>query len=337
MTEVPDEAQRLERLLLGAQPEHTREEVAEATGVPLETARRFWRALGFPDLGDVAAFTDNDIAALRAVGGLMRTGSLTEEAAVRLVRGFGRTASRLADWQVDEVSDLIDEFESEEEHAGYGDDLRTAYHYAADLLPVFEDVLILAWRRHLARAVERVLANPVDAAGEVTMAVGFADLVGFTRVARGLDEDELGSLVEAFETRAADLVAAHDARLVKTLGDEVLFVSASPVVATDLGLALVVAVGDDPDMPDLRVGIATGAVTQRLGDVFGSTVNLASRLTRLAARNQVLVDESTSGLLAHHGGYLLHELPAQPVRGMGDVVGVVVGAANGEARLGSDG
>ncbi len=334
MTDASDDAQRLERLLLGAQPQYTREEVAEATGVPLETARKFWRALGFADVGEEAAFTDNDIAALRAVGALMRTGSLTEEAALRLTRGFGRAASRLADRGVDEVTDLIEEFEAVD-GAGYGSQLRTAYAFATDLLPVFEDVLVLAWRRHLARAVQRVVATPVSAEGEPATAVGFADLVSFTRVARGLDEDELGALVERFEAEAADLVAWHDARLVKTLGDEVLFTSPSPVVATDIGLGLVQALGGDPDMPDLRVGIATGPVMQRIGDVFGSTVNLASRLTALADRNQVLVDKATAEALAQRGGYELRALAPQPVRSFGDVVGVVVEAASGAARLGS--
>ena len=76
-------------------------------------------------------------------------------------------------------------------------------------------------------------------------------------------------------------------------------------------------------------------MTQRIGDVFGSTVNLASRLTALAESGHVLVDQATAEALALRGGYELRALPPQPVRSFGEVVGVVVGAASGDARLGS--
>ena len=97
-------------------------------------------------------------------------------------------------------------------------------------------------------------------------------------------------LVEAFETTAADLVAANGGRLIKTLGDEVLYVADDAGTAAEIGLRLIETLSGDETMPELRVGIAFGAVTTRMGDVFGTTVNLASRLTSIAPKDTVLVD-----------------------------------------------
>ena len=95
----------------------------------------------------------------------------------------------------------------------------------------FEQLLVYAWRRHLAAAVARVEAlgaNDEDLhTTEVT--VGFADLVSFTALSNEIDEDRIGDLVEIFESRCADVVAEQRGRVIKTLGDSVLFVSEDPV------------------------------------------------------------------------------------------------------------
>ena len=91
------------------------------------------------------------------------------------------------------------------------------------LLPELEEFLVYVWRRQLAAATGRVVqAADDEEMVDRRLAVGFADLVGFTRLTRRMEEEELGELVEAFETTAADLVAANGGRLIKTLGDEVL-------------------------------------------------------------------------------------------------------------------
>ena len=123
------------------------------------------------------------------------------------------------------------------------------------------------------------------------MAVGFADLVGFTSLTREIDEAELATLVEGFESMASDIVASAGARVVKTIGDEVLF------VADDVGhgrrdrrCVCPSRCASTIELPDLRVGLAYGTVLSRLGDVYGEPVNLASRLTSIARPGSVLVD-----------------------------------------------
>ncbi|WP_241563561.1 adenylate/guanylate cyclase domain-containing protein, partial [Streptomyces sp. E1N211] len=107
---------------------------------------------------------------------------------------------------------------------------------------------------------------------------------------RRREEEELGELVEAFDTTAADLVAARGGRLIKTLGDEVLYAADDAGTAAEIALRLIETMANDETMPELRVGMAFGTVTTRMGDVFGTTVNLASRLTSIAPRDAVLVD-----------------------------------------------
>ena len=82
-------------------------------------------------------------------------------------------------------------------------------------------------------------------------------------------------------------------------------------------------IGRDPRMPDVRVGLASGAVVMRLGDVFGPPVNMAARLTAVARRNRVIIDEHTAELLPADE-FETRRLPARPVRGFGLVEPVAV-------------
>ncbi len=286
----------------------TSRQVAEAAGVPLGEARRLWRALGFPDAGDDAAFTAEDLAALSLVARLVRDEGVDLDTVLRLVRALGRTMSRLADWQVSTLAES-------------GAPATAALHSS----PAFEQLLVYAWRRHLHAASARVGSNGATEAEPqtATQTVGFADLVGFTVLSNGLEDAELAALVEGFETRCGDLVTARGGRVVKTLGDSVLFVADDPLVGTEIALAVVETIGDDPDLPDVRVGIATGPVVMRLGDVFGAPVNLAARLTTVARRNRVIADAVTVAALPAQT-YETRVLPARPMRGFGAVEPITV-------------
>jgi adenylate cyclase len=321
----PPGATELEALLLGAKPTHSRDDVARMTGLDVHTARRLWRALGFADIGHEPVFTDNDVAVVREMVALLRTGALDERTLVQMVRAFGRTTSRLADWQIDSLTRGVERFEAE--GGGFGDPAQSAYKYAAELLPVFQDMLIVAWRRHLARAASRMLEQlslDQEARPHRVMSVGFADLVAFTQLLQGLSDDAVAGIVDEFEARATDVIAKAGGSVVKALGDEVMYVAGSPIVAVDIGLELVEVVGVYPGLPDIRVGIATGPVLTRFGDVFGHTVNLASRLMALAAQNGVVVDGETAAALIDGSGFVLETQPPQPLRGIGEVVAVAV-------------
>ena len=323
-------ALRIEELILGSQRQYTPFQAARAAGVSMELASRFWRAMGFADVGQARALTESDVLALRRLSGLVEAGLLSETMAVQVARSTGQTMARLADWQID--SFLMGLTEPPEPGMTRNE---VTFPLVQLLLPELEEFLVYVWRRQLAAATGRVVqAQDDDEMVNRRQAIGFADLVGFTRLTRRLEDEELGELVEAFETTSADLVAAHGGRLIKALGDEILYVAEDASTAAEIGLRLIETMANDETMPELRVGIAFGTTTTRMGDVFGNTVNLASRLTSIAPKDTVLVDgafraeltasgaapesEKESGDLSGYR-FALQPLYQRPVRGLGVV------------------
>ncbi|WP_018381930.1 adenylate/guanylate cyclase domain-containing protein [Wenjunlia vitaminophila] len=307
-------ALRLEQLILGAPRHYTPFQAARAAGVPMELASRFWRAMGFADIGQARALTEADVIALRRLAGLVEAGLLSEPMAIQVARSTGQTTARLAEWQIDSfLVGLTDPSELGLSRA------EMAYPLVELLLPELEQFLVYVWRRQLAAVTGRVVqATDDDETVNRSLAVAFADLVGFTRLSKRLEEEELGELVEAFETTAADLVAAHGGRLIKTLGDEVLFVADDAGVAGDIALRLIETMSNDETMPALRVGMAFGTVTTRMGDVFGTTVNLASRLTSIAPKDNILVDAEMVAALGRGGDAPVGEAEGDRGRAEGD-------------------
>lgn len=302
-------AEDIERLFVGHGARYTRAEVAAKSGVSLELAERIWRALGFAALADDAvAFTEADVAALGRVRVMLGTDLLDEDTVIRMARALGQTTARLAQWQAEIMIGAMLPAEGSPSDEQIGKVLEVSER----LLPGFEEVLVHVWRAQLAAAGTRLLTiadiNDEVAPNRATMAVGFADLVSFTRRARELDERALADLVEGFESRAADVVAANGARMVKTLGDEVLFTAPTPEQAAAIALELI---GEE-----MRIGLAYGPVLPMMGDVFGTTVNLAARLTAIARPGTIVVDAGLADLL---DGFDVVRIRRRPVRGLGMV------------------
>jgi adenylate cyclase len=306
------------RAILGQDVELTSAQVAEQAGITVADARRLWRALGFPDPGDEAAFGSADAEALAAIQGAVEQDGLDLDTIVRMTRAVGQTIARLADW---EVAILTREVELGTEHGR----LDEARRMVETVGPGFESLLVYAWRRHLAAAVTRIelLGDHEDDQHVAEATVGFADLVSFTALTNELDEDQIGDLVEIFESRCHDVVADRSGRVVKTLGDSVLFLADSPEEGIDIALDIIAVIGGDARLPDVRLGLATGPVVLRQGDVYGPSVNLAARLTTVARRNRVIIDEHTSELLPA-SEFETRRLPARAVRGFGEVEPITV-------------
>ncbi|HWC34981.1 MAG TPA: adenylate/guanylate cyclase domain-containing protein [Mycobacteriales bacterium] len=295
----------LERELLGGERRYTRHQVAELTGVSIERCTELWHALGFADVeDDVAAFTDRDVWAVRTVTQLGDAGWLPDDLQVSMARALGQSLSRLADWQLAAIGSMLDPAMAQEQ----------AMRRAEELVPVVEDLMGYVWRRHLAAVAGRVLAASGEEFAAGTIAVGFADLVGFTSLTREIDEVELGKLVEGFEGLASDIVATGGGRVIKTIGDEVLFVADDVRTAAEVGMRLSEEIPNE-SLPDLRVGMAYGTVLSRLGDVYGEPVNLASRLTSIARPGAVLVDRDFAAALDGDPRWRLRRVPPRPVRG----------------------
>ena len=276
--------EQVEAAILGRPRSLTRVQVAEEAGVPLERAVDLWKALGFPasDDDDAVSYTETDIEALKLVDWLVQSGFIDPDVELTLVRSMGRSFARLAEW---EISELVSAAFS----GSMLTDQKRLESLISSLIPVIEDVQNYVWRRHIANAAGRMLLFPQGEDGE-RMVVGFADIVGFTRRSRGMSSSELAHLVETFESTSALMITEHHGRVIKTIGDEVLFVVDTPEDGARLALALTEQCAQDPDFPELRIGLAYGDVMTRLGDVYGPVVNIASRLTSLARPGRILLD-----------------------------------------------
>jgi adenylate cyclase len=279
--------------------------------MPPERNQRLWRALGFADMpDDEVVFTDADVAALGRLSALIDTGFIDVETEASIARAMGQALSRLADWQSDLFVALLAERGTEE--------VSEVLRIAELLLPLMRELQDYVWRRHLAANTGRLFTAQPGAVDRRELAVGFADLVGYTSRSRGMGGRELGAMVEDFEGLAADLIARHHGRVVKTVGDGVLFTAEEPGDAVEIALRLPVEWRAD-DRPPLRVGMAFGAVLTRLGDVYSSVVNLASRLTAIARPDAVLVDEELARRLRGAEGYRVRPLNRVSVRGFDDL------------------
>jgi len=301
----------LERLLLDGPRRYTRLQVAELSGLPLERTQRLWRALGFADsTDDDPAYSDADIAALATLRSLIDSGFVGPETEATIARAMGQALSRLADWQTDMLADVLAGAAAQDGRDPTPDE---AVDAARALLPLLKDIQDYVWRRHLAANADRLLAA-TGGGDRRELAVGFADLVGYTSRSRGMGGRELGAMVEDFESTAAEVIARHAGRVVKTVGDGVLFTAASAVDAAEIALDLPDRWSAE-DRPPLRVGAAYGAVLTRLGDVYSPVVNLASRLTSVANPSTVLVDRELARRLRGRPEYRVRPLRRVSVRG----------------------
>jgi adenylate cyclase len=311
--DLPRLLERFETTLLGGPRKYDRIQVSEAAGIDPDDARALWRALGFAMVDDHAiVFTDGDVAALRDAKFLTDHAVIDADMRNAITRMFGQTFSRLAAWQGQLLVELLlarPELMASEQDIG---------RFVEELLPVIENTQSFVWRRQLASYFSRMVSHEtvdLPAAGLASTVVGFADMSGFTTLTRKATEAELREVLGAFEAATTEVVGANNGRIVKTIGDEVLFVADAPADGAEIALGLHAAATADEYLPPLRVGLAAGPVVSRLGDVYGSTVNIASRLTTVCRPGWVLVDRVMAESLQGDARYTLKPRRPESVRG----------------------
>lgn len=270
---------------------------------------------GRPD-PDEPAYMESDLAAfqlLRAAGDLF-----SSEELFAFVRVMGSSMSRVADaanslFREDVERPML------KSGASAADLLRSTID-AQGLANGLTAVTAMMMRNHLDAAIERTrhsgsLASPDDPMPP--MVVGFVDLVGFTSRSSSMSAEELSALVGRFEALATDTVSTEGGRLVKFIGDELMFVAIEPRQGCDIGRALLRVFGNDPALTP-RGGMAYGPVLAKVGDYFGSNVNLASRLVDQAVPGEILVTAE----LALLSGLELEPAGRRMLKGFADPVPV---------------
>jgi adenylate cyclase len=209
-------------------------------------------------------------------------------------------------------------------------------HIARTVLPAVGSLLQLDHRRVLEQLIN---TEVVEAASRdwgrdtIDMAVGFVDLVGFTRLSAATDPDGLGTVLTAFEKLATEAAKdVGDVLLAKTIGDAVMLVSGHP---DQLARVLTRVVLEEPaGLQDVgrRAGMAAGEVVVREGDYVGTTVNVAARLTDLARPASVVVSSETVERL-DPDRWQTSKLPPVRLKGLGHARPLRIRPAEADERV----
>ncbi len=301
----------VDRMLVPTSHRLTQADVSSITELPADEARRFWRALGFLDVGDDdPAFTDMDLEAVRTFQRMVSLGLADTDTAVQMARVIGSSMARIAEAEAAPGNTRVIVNST-------GDSVLDADRFASgatESIPAMARLLEYVWRRHLQAAIRRTML--ARSRGESTelrpvLTVGFADMVGFTVLSQHLGDQELAAVVARFEELAHDTVVALGGRVVKMIGDEVMFVVEDPIDGARIGLRLSEAYADDELVSDVRVALALGPTLLQEGDLYGPVVNLASRLVAVAHPGTVLVSDDLRTALVEAGA---DEFATRPLR-----------------------
>lgn len=312
----------LEKVLLQGPRKFSRRDLAQQQDIPERLTAVYWRSLGFSPVDeDTVVFTEEDAYSIGDLSAIVEDGVLSERAFASITRGLGFHMGRLAMWITEALVD-------EAKHADGADDAEARQQMldsVPELLETLESQVMFAFRRQLAaysaRAGSEVLHRDTDELFPLQRAVGFADLVQFTRLAQDLSGSELADVVGRFEAVSRDVISVGGGRVVKTVGDEIMFLADTPEDGAQIAVSLAEAITADSQLPPIRVGLSWGSMFSRYGDVFGPKVNLAARMESVARPGAVIVDAETAEAVtqALPGGFSIAEGEDVELHGIGTV------------------
>src|SRR3954451_6432186 len=281
----------IEDLFPADEGEHTFEDAARETGLEPALIERIWQAVGFPS-GDRASISDDDLQLLRYIAAVLAAG-FPLVAFLQLVRVYGQALARIADAEVrlfhlyvhePLMRDGVGNLEMAEEMGAP----------ARELLPLASPIMDHVHQRFLQHFLDQDVVGhmelEIDAdggldLGRMRVAIAFADLAGYTRLTEQAGEEEAVDIIERF-VESVENTLPDDARVVKTIGDEVMIVAPDAQALLDWAVGFQELLSERP-LP--RIGIHQGLTLYRDGDYYGRAVNLAARVGARAAGGEVLV------------------------------------------------
>jgi adenylate cyclase len=283
-----------DRLIRQGPRELTLDEVVDLTALSPDMVRRIWRALGYAEHpADEVAYTESDVRVLQMIAVIIDT--LGEAGAIQFVRVVGSSLARIA-----ETGFTLGLSEVEGGFLAHASSLVEAAQ-AAQLLGVLSQfapsLFDPIFRRHIELVARNSDRTPSDRPDTAPRAIGFADMVDFTTMTNASSVAELAGAVDDLETIANAAVSAVGGRLVKLIGDEVMFAANTADDGCEIALRLLEGAAQHPTLPMLRASLAVGSVVLFEGDYFGPVVNLASRLASKAGAGELLVSKETTDML----------------------------------------
>jgi adenylate cyclase len=295
----------IEELFPVADASYTLKQAARATGLEAQLIERITTALGI-SVAQTDALTEDDVQLLRYISAVLEAG-LPLVAMLQLVRVYGQALAQVADAEVR----LFHLYVHEPLMLSGATGLQMAEEMgdlARELLPLASPVMDQVHQRYLKHFVEQDVVGHMEVdldgaaieLGRLRVAIAFADLAGYTRLTEEEGELQAVDAVERF-VEAVEVTLPEEARVIKTIGDEVMVVGSDPAALIDW------AVGFQrlhPERPLPRIGIHYGEALYRDGDYYGRDVNIASRVAARSAGGEVLV---TRPVVEHAGSHLEFE------------------------------
>jgi adenylate cyclase len=272
----------------------TVEDVAEETGLEQALLERIWSSVGFP-IKELDDLSDDDVQALRYIASVLDAG-FPLVAFLQLIRVYGQAIAQIADAEVRLFHLYVHEPLMRDGVPGLqmAEEMETL---ARDLLPLSSPIMDYIHQRYLQHFVEQDVVGHMEVElsehedlGRVRVAIAFADLAGYTRFTEEAGEEEAFSTVERFIDAVTNTLP-DDARIIKTIGDEVMIVGQDVRALTDWAVGFLRLYRERP-VP--RIGLHQGVTLYRDGDYFGRDVNLAARVVARARGGEVLVTDAVT-------------------------------------------
>jgi adenylate cyclase len=281
----------IENLLSGAEARHSLKDLVRASGLDAELIKRIYATMGL-GTQSLEAFSDEDLRMFEYAASVLAAG-FPLPAFLQLMRVYGQVIAQIADAEVRLIHLYVHEplmragvpsVEIAEEMEGLA---REVFPFAAPFMNYLHGRLLAQFvEQDMIGHMEANLGDHALQEGRLRVAIAFADLAGYARltVERG-DEAAVGA-VERFAEAVTQTLPA-DARVIKTLGDEVMVIGSDPAALTQWAVGL--QAGIAPGEPPPRIGVHYGEVLYRDGDYFGREVNQAARVVARAGGGEVLV------------------------------------------------
>jgi adenylate cyclase len=287
----------------------TLREIVDSTDLDWKTARPLLMAAGLPG-EEEAAVTADEAESIRLLAISCRE-LLGETSTLQLARVLGNSASRIAETLVGAVR-LQVELPRRDAGVRYVDLVEEYCQMARTLMPPFVGTLDALLRRQIVAVADRMWSTDEDrSAVTLPRTVGFVDLVGYTEATATSTVRELTRMLMEFDMLTSEAVSRGNGQIVKTIGDEAMFVTERASDACSIALELVGSSGSS-EYP-VRVGLASGDMVSVLGDLYGPDVNVAARLVAVAEPSGVVVSEQVA---SSSEGFRFEVLPPLELKGI---------------------
>jgi adenylate cyclase len=322
----------IDELLPSTEARYTLEQAAEASGLQPELIERLVGAMGLSVLS-VESISEEDLQVLRYAAAVLEAG-FPLAALLQLVRVYGQAMAQIADAEVRLFHLYVHEPLMREGVPGV-EMAQEMEELTREILPFVVPLTNYLHSRLLGYFVEQDVVGHLEAdlgedaaeAGRMSVAIAFADLAGYARLTVERGDEEAVDAVERF-VEAVEQTLPVDARVIKTLGDEVMVVGSDPAALTGWAVDLQATSADRGPLP--RIGVHYGQALYREGDYYGRDVNQAARVVARASGGEVLVTRPVVDMAAGMDGLEFERIGEVALKGFSEPTELFIASSDGD-------